>query len=80
MALSATIPPGEVDAICRIVKDSVQELASVNKPNISYHVQELKLPVKGLYMKYMYIQLLGCIIYILSGWEYISIILLPSIS
>ena len=80
MALSATIHPGKVDAICRIVKDSVQEITSVNKPNISYHVQELKLPVKGLYMKYMYIQLLGCIKYILSGWEYISIILPPSIS
>ena len=49
MALSATVPPGEIDAsaICKIVKDPVKEIASVNKPNISYHVQELKLPVKG---------------------------------
>ena len=47
MALSATVPPGEIDAICKIVKDPVKEIASVNKPNISHHVQELKLPVKG---------------------------------
>ena len=39
MALSATLPRDEVDAICKIVKDPVKEIASVNKPNISYHVR-----------------------------------------
>ena len=45
MALSATFPPDETNAICKIVKDLIKEIASVNKTNISYHVQEMKLPV-----------------------------------
>lgn len=49
MTLTATATPAIRDKLVSMLRDPVKEIATVNKPNISLHVRELKnLPKHGM--------------------------------